>query len=439
MKLTAEELTAFLDARKDRIAAIVAPADVEVALADIQGRIGERLADVGDRPSLESLVKVEATDFALRPWYTRFCCDPPDGEAFRQLFEWHEAYVKTEIRKTIRLHLASRGTEHVESVMADVMNALWENRRTFNRKKGAYVPWARGIAMNKARSYRSFNRREVSIDTDRDRPEEFPSGGPSPEDASDERLGDVQGPPAECFAEILRMVQEFEPHETIAFLCNRYLDIKPALIARSLGGSSLNEALAEVVRLVRARYPDITGIEALLAPIASRISGLTEMFGQYADAGRELEKEIGRWAERVHRSVSGTILQMGKRFLKLVCDLAAAAHEIICFLWIRFLLSPPVALLNVADRELMDLVEIFHRSYPPISGLSRSQVESCTLGLRGKISPGRSLNDFGGSDLYAAIKRWCNHVESLLWQSASSEHMLGYAYITGSLTRGKSK
>src|SRR5665213_1876671 len=171
MKLTAEELTAFLDARKDRIAAMVAPADVEVALADIRGRIEERLADVGDRLSLDSLIKVETTDFALRPWYTRFCCDPPDGEAFRQLFEWHEAYVKTEIRKTIRLHLTSRGAEHVESVMADVMNALWENRKTFNRKKGAYVPWARGIAMNKARSYRSSNRREVSIDTDRDRPE----------------------------------------------------------------------------------------------------------------------------------------------------------------------------------------------------------------------------------------------------------------------------
>jgi hypothetical protein len=98
-----------------------------------------------------------------------------------------------------------------------------------------------------------------------------------------------------------------------------------------------------------------------------------------------------------------------------------------------------VALLNVADRELTDLVEIFHRSYPAISGLSRSQVESCTLGLRGKIPPGRSLNHFGGSDLYASIKRWCNHIASLLWQSASSEHMLGYAYITGSLTSGKSK
>ncbi len=439
MELTARELTVNLDARKDRIAAIVAPTDVETALQEIHERIWKLLPRVPDRKSLENLVDIAAGDIALRRWYTQIRCDPPDREAFRQLLEWRGGHVKAEITKTIHIHLASE--DAVEEVLENVIVALWSGRGTFDPDKGWFVPWARAIAKNKARSYRPFDWRVVSIDTDRDRPLDLPSAAQSPEDAATaiERTEDADGPPAACFVEILRLVQEFEPHEAIAFLFNRYLEVKPEQIALSIRESSLPDALAQIEQLVRARHPEIAGIDTLLAPLAARLDSRTERFGQFFSGEENVESEIGRWAAKVHRSVRGTILQMGKRFLKLVCDLSAAAHEITCFLWIRLLDRPPVALRHQADRELAGLLETFHVSYSQRALLSMNQVEWCTSDLRKRIRHGRSLNDFAGADLYGSIKRWCNHVGLLMEAPAAAGHMLGYAYITGSLTKGKSR
>jgi DNA-directed RNA polymerase specialized sigma24 family protein len=439
MQLTGEELTAFLEERRSRIATIVAPVDVEVALAEIHERIRKFRREATNTKSLENLVDIAANDIPLRPLYTRYCADNPDDATAERLFAWRGRFVETEIRKTLRTHLASKNS--VEAVLADVMMVLWKSRGTFNPEKGWFVPWARGIALNRARSYRSFDRREVSIDTDGYRPLDLASSSPSPEDvaAANELSVESEGPPSKSYVEMLRMVQEFEPHEAIAFLFNRYLRVKPEQIAFLIGESSLPHALKEFTKLARVLYPEIAGIDALLAPLAGRVDGRAEKFGQFAAQDDTIENEIGRWAAKVHRSVGGTILQMGKKFLKLVCDLSAAAHEITCFLWIRFLYSPPVALRRVADSELMRLVEIFHESYAQRALLSRNQIEWCTSDLRNKIRPGRSLNDFGGVDLYSSIKRWCNHVGLLIEGPAAAEHMLGYAYITGSLTKGKSK
>jgi hypothetical protein len=235
------------------------------------------------------------------------------------------------------------------------------------------------------------------------------------------------------------MVQEFEPREVIAFLFNRYLDVMPAQIAARIRESSLADALADATALIRTQYPEIAGIDTVLAPLAGRLSGIAEKFGQYAGGSGTLERDIGRWAEKIHRAVSGTILQMGKSFLRFVCGLSAAAHEIVCFLWIRFLYRPPIALRRVVDRELMHLVEIFHEDYSRRELLSLPQVESCTGPVRKRISPEWSLNVFAGADLYASIRRWCDHIDLLIAGAASAEHMLGYAYITGSLTKGKSR
>jgi DNA-directed RNA polymerase specialized sigma24 family protein len=440
MRLTAEELTGFLNERGSAIAAIVEPAGVEVALAEIHKRIWKRLDDVADAKSLDSLVKVEAVDFAVKRYYKLFChCEKPDHASFEALFKWHDRFVEAEVGKTIRIHLAP-GAD-AQDVMADVRATLWEVRDDFDRDKGPFVPWVRAIALNKARSFGRSKVLETSIETGKDRRIDLPSSSPSPEDAvvDSERPADTEGPPSESFVEILRMVQEFEPHEAIAFLFNRYLGVKPEQIALRIRELSLPDALAEVVNIVRLLHPEIAGIDTLLAPLAGRVNGLVEKFGQFVPDDGDIEREIGRWAARVHRSVRGTILQMGKKFLRLVCDLSAAAHEITCFLWIRFLYSPPVALRHVGDRELMRLIEIFHESYSRRALLSITQVESCTSDLRRRIPHGRSLNDFGGADLYISIKRWCDHVRLLIEGSSAAGHMLGYAYITGSLTKGKTK
>lgn len=436
MNLSAEEVTAFLDRRKHHISAIVEPAGVPSALAEIHKRLMGNLHRVRDMNSLESFVDVEAVDFALRPLYVEYCGDDPDEEMVEQLFAWRDRFLESEIRKTIRLHLRSKNASDVKGVMADVMGVMWERRKSFDREQGPFVPWARGIALNKARSHRPFVWREVSIDDDPVRPLDPPSPGPSPEESAT-TTADTEGPPAVWFVEILRLVQEFEPCEAIAFLFNRYLDMKPAMIARDIRELSLSHALAEAIKIVRTRYPEIAGIETVFAPLAGRIGGLTEKFGQYTRAGSTLEEDIGRWAEKIQRSVRGATLQMGKSFLRLVCGLTAAAHEIVCFLWIRFLYSPPVALRQVADRELMHLVETFHTMYSQRERLSLSQVEWCTSPLRKRLPQGCSLNNFAGSDLYASIRRWCEHVDSLI-PSGAGELMLGYAYIMG-FWKGKSR
>jgi DNA-directed RNA polymerase specialized sigma24 family protein len=341
MQLTREELTAFLSERKSRIAALAAPTDVEVALVELDERIGKQLPVVPDTKSLESLVNIAATDIALRPLYAGYCSDHADDEMFRKLLDWREGFLEAEVLKTIRSHVSSR--EAVEAVMANVMVALWDSRKTFDPRKGWFVPWARAIALNKARGHRPFNWREVSIETSQQRPLDLPASGPSPEDAAvaGERSADSDGPPPKSFVEILLMVQEFEPHEAIAFLFNRYLGVKPEQIALRIRESSLPDALAEVTKIVRALHPEIAGIDTLLTPLASRVNGRAEKFGQFVPSDSTIEKEIGRWAARIHRSVRGTILQMGKRFLRLVCDLSAAAHEIVAFLWIRLSIALP--------------------------------------------------------------------------------------------------
>ncbi len=437
MNLTAEELSTFVEVRKGRVLDIVEPGHAERALLDVRERIWKRLADVPDEKSLDRLLEVEAVDFALRPFYSEYCGDHPDGAVVEQLFSWRNRFVEAQIRKTIRLHLSSRNAGEIEAVMADVMGVMWERRQTFERQQGPFVPWARGIALNRARSYRPHLWREVSIDADPERPLEVSSDAPSPEYSAGAGERVAEGPPPESFVEILRMVQESEPHEAVAFLFNRYLDMKPSQIARDNRDLSLPDALAEVIRIVRARYPEIASIDTFLAPLVGRVSGMTQKFGQYAVQGSALKDDIGRWVERVTRSIGRKIEQMGKQFLRCVCDLPAAVHEIVCFLWIRLLYKPPVALQQVAHRELMPLVEMFHEGYSRRELLSWAQIEWSTAPLRKRILSGRSLNDFGGSDLYGSIRRWCDHIDSLI-TSACAESMLGYVYLVGSLRKGRS-
>jgi len=132
-------------------------------------------------------------------------------------------------------------------------------------------------------------------------------------------------------------------------------------------------------------------------------------------------------------------VQQGKRFLAFVCSLAAAAHEIVCFLWIRLLHSPPVALRHRARRPITGLIDEFDRRYAEQELLNEGQVGQCTAHLRAKVRRDGYLDDFAGADLYASIKRWCEHIDSLIADSAGAEHMLGYAYIMGTLRKRKER
>lgn len=440
MELTAEQLRQFVDDQQERVARFVAPEAMGEALAGIREKLAKRLPQVPDRRSLENLVEVEAVDFALRPLSTEFAKESPDHGLIEQLFAWGGRYLEQQLRKTIRLHVgrlhAGADPGEVDATLAAVLGLLWERRREFDPSKGAFVPWARGIALNRARSHRQTQRREVSLDSDPQRPLDVPNAAPSAEELATAPNA-REGPPSEGFAEILKLVQESEPHKALAFLLSRYLEQKPARILEEARDMTLAEVLASVKQAVRARFPEIAGIDALLAPLSARVNGLS---GTFAACGREeknLAEEIGRWVAEVQRSVSGALTQLGKRFLRCVSELSAAVHEIVCFLWIRFLDAAPVELREEVHRELLPLIELFHDAYSRRELLARKQVEWATEPLRDRIRPGRKLGEFAGADFYAALQRWCQHIDSLIPGAACAENALGYAYVTGLLRKGR--
>ncbi len=232
-------------------------------------------------------------------------------------------------------------------------------------------------------------------------------------------------------------MQESEPHKALAFLLNRYLERKPAMILEEARDMTLAEVLASVKRAVGSRFPEIAGIDALLAPLSARVNGLSGTFAAYGRAERNLAEELGRWVAEVQRSVSAAFTQLGKRFLRCVSELSAAVHEIVCFLWIRFLDVAPVELREEAHRELLPLMELFHDAYSRRKLLALKQAEWATEPLRERIRPGRRLEEFAGADFYAALERWCQHVESLIPRAACAENALGYAYVAGLLRKGR--
>jgi hypothetical protein len=439
MKLTAEQLTAFLDARKRQIADIVAPDKVNIALAEIHIRIGERLSSIKDEPSLDSLVNVEAVDFALKKYYARFSGREADRSAFDDMLAWNNRFVEAQIAKTIGVHLA--WPDDASIVKAETIEAMWDLRENFSPNRGPYVPWARGIARNKTRSHRPFDKRNISIESGKEKPMDLPARGPSPEDTVVEgHLAAVRhGPPPQAFAELLQILSEAEPHKAIAFVFNRYLRMKPSEVGASIREMSLPEALAEAARILKRRYPEIAGIDAIFAPLAGRAAGCEGKFGDYADDAESIEKYISRWGDTTLHSVGDRTVQKGKKFLRFVCNIAAAAHQIVCFLWIRILYSPPVTLRHAAQRSLMQLVVGFEERYARRELLAAEQVEWCTDPLRKRAPKDRSLDDFAGADLYASLQRWCEHIDLIVARAATGEHLLGYAYIMGSLRRGKDR
>ncbi len=181
MELTAEQLRKFVDDQRDRVARFVAPDAMEQALAAILERILNRLPQVPDRRSLENLVEVEAVDFTLRPLSAEFAKETPDHGLVEQLFAWGGRYLEQQVRKTIRLHAGPDPAE-VDATLAAVLGLLWERRREFDPVKGAFVAWARGIALNRARSHRQTRWREVSLDSDPQRPLDVPSAEPNAEE-----------------------------------------------------------------------------------------------------------------------------------------------------------------------------------------------------------------------------------------------------------------
>lgn len=435
MQISAEELNVFLEARQHRIAEFVDPEAREAASRAIRENIAARLPDVPDPRSLESLLEVEAVDFALRPFTGEFAKENPDRDLIDRLFAWRGRYVTNQILRTIRIHAGPDPSE-ADALLADVLSALWEKRREFDSRKGPFVAWARGIALNRARSKRSTKRREVSLDADPERPLDLPSTAPTAEDSL-ARGPSVEGPPAEGFAEILRLVQESEPHKAIAFLLNRYLDRKPAQIAAEMHKLPLPEAFARLKQAVVDRFPDIAGIDALLAPLSARVNGLHEAFGEHGREEKTLAEEVGRWVAEVQRSVGRTISQLGKQFLRCVSELSAAVHEVVSYLWLRFLHAAPVELRQEAHRELLPLIERFQAVYSRRELLSQEQIDWATAPLRKRIPAGRALQDFAGGDFYTALRRWCQRVDSLIPGTPCSEGMLGYAYLSGALLKGR--
>lgn len=83
------------------------------------------------------------------------------------------------------------------------------------------------------------------------------------------------------------------------------------------------------------------------------------------------------------------------------------------------------------------MLELFHDAYSRRELLARKQVEWATEPLRERIRPGRRLREFAGADFYAALQRWCQHIDSLIPGAACTENVLGYAYVAGLLREGR--
>lgn len=442
MELTAEQLDKFIDDQRGRVARFVAPVNLERAVAEIRERIRDRLPQVPDRRSLENLIEVTAVDFELRPSVAELTKGTPDNALMEELFAWGGRYLEQQVLKSIRLY-AGKDPVQVDTILTDVKSLMWEKRGQFDPRKGSFIPWVRGIASNHARSRPGPHQREVSLDADPQRPLDLPSPGPTPEESvADGAM--VQGPPVDSFTEILKLVQESEPHMAIAFLLIRYLDQKPAQIALDIQDVPLPEALAKIKQIVWNQYPEIAGFETLLGPLSARVEGVARTLGDYCRKGKRLPDEISRWVGEVQRSVSSTILQLGKRFLRCVCELSAAGHEIVCFLWVRLLRAAPVTLRDQAHKELLRLIELFHEAYSRRELLSREQIEWATAPLRKRIRPEspkrirpeRTLQEFVGKDFYSDLNRWCEHVALLIQSAPCAGGMLGYAYIAGSVRKG---
>jgi hypothetical protein len=296
---------------------------------------------------------------------------------------------------------------------------VWSRLHEYNRDQGFFLTWARAYARNQACWYKC---RTLGADPGRGK------------DTPVEGLFEL--PPSACYSELLDMVQDRELCQATAFLLNKYLDCKPAVIAEAYGDKPLAEVVAAIQKEMVERYPILVRVKVLLGKLLSKALQTPERtLRDCVESGGELIESITRWASEVKRSLGLQIISQAKDFLRMASDLAVGAHERLAFLWSRFLRRPTDDLCAMGKARLLDLLEDFCREYSAMTDLDLAEILACTgfLKVNMEKAPARRLADCSKGDLCEEIVAWRTRIQTILLGPARDRHLVAYSYLCGCL------
>jgi DNA-directed RNA polymerase specialized sigma24 family protein len=411
LTLSLDDLDRFLVHRVSEIAASMALTPLEQALAEIREVVARCAHAVADEKAMDDLVGAVIFDSSLQPLVTR--ARAGDNPAFDELWK----RVRPRLQSVIRRFLLDCDAYHVDAVESLVAETVWKKLDSYSRDLGFFLTWVRGIARVHALAYRP-KQRTVPLDSVIEKQAD----------------PDFELPPSACFAELLRLVQEAEPHEAIAFLYNRYLGWEPARIATELGSKTLAESADLLVAEIVAVYPILVGIRGLLAPLRSRAAGLAgKRLAEYCREAKQANDCISHWAVDLAASVARRVIRQGREFLRLACELRAETHERLSFIWCCFLRRDAERLSTLAHLLLREILEMFRRDFPSMTHLKPEQIVRCTTPLEKQILPEQRLADCARHALSVEVDKWVRKVNRMLRGPTGEHHVLAYSYLCGCL------
>ena len=428
MHLEAHELDRLLDSQLEMISSIVSPRKVQEILPAIYAVVERRLPQVETLTEVPGLILDAAHDEAL--WPLVAMAIEGDRNDFGNLWMRVQAKVLPVIRRTVGRY----GDEFVDRALDQTWETLEKKlkdtdpEKTFNRDKGFFLTWARAIARLTAMSVRPRRKRR----------DEFESGF---------NLPNREAPNSACFNELLKLAQNAgdqpEPHKVIAFLYNQYLGWMPQRIAEERGKSRLSVMPVLLEQDVVAAFPSLDGFGELLAGLRSQVAEAGDKSLSDYCIGTRLETAISHWSTDWTRTVRNSLLQQGKKLLRLAAELKAPTHERLCFLWCRFLRVTPHRLCTLAEWLLPDLLAEFCKRFETMTALEAQQIRKATAPLRTEIEQmaPKSLGECARGDLVESIELWRNRIETMLVGPGRKEHVVAYSYLCGCLPNmpGKAK
>jgi len=322
--------------------------------------------------------------------------------------------IRGQIRATIRANLRRKDDEYVDEIEQKTAMEVLRKLAEFSIEKGTFLVWVRGIARNLARWWRTPGIQGTEIEL-------------SPSDPNQDR----SLPPSACFEELLRWVQEREPHHATVFLLHQYLEWLPAEIADELGDKTIGELASLAVGEIRKKIRGLEKERSVFARLLMKAKALGDVRLRDLYGDESANDALSHWSSGVARWMRGQVIGSGKRLLIGVCELRAGAHERLTFLWSRFLRRTLDDLCPLATETLLTTLVVFRTDFPKLSDLTPEEVEHCSEPLKNDIIPGKTLAQCSRGDLADDLIIWRERIQNMV--VAKCKGVVAYAYLCGAL------
>jgi DNA-directed RNA polymerase specialized sigma24 family protein len=389
-------------------------ADVCGPLApELRGALKRMIDKATGRPGKQMACKTIQREAEIWPQVQRMLAEARANTGESKEFDRLWRMIRREVRATILASSRRKTDEVVDEVEQRSGVEIFLKRLAYSIEKGTFLVWVRAIARNLAR----WNR------------DEAPQSPPSEEDGG--AVEDKTIPPSKCFEELLRWIQEREPHQANVFLLHKYLDWSLDDIDEEFGGQFIAAIAARVVLEIRQNVEGLEDVDTLFARLHVKAAALGEVRLKELYGNERPKAALGHWCSSIARWMRSRMFRSAKRLLKCISDLRAGAHERLTFLWSRFLRRTLESLPAREDGLLADLLAEFRTEFPKMSDLTQAEVEECTETIYRELLP-RTLEQSSSGVLAEDLVAWRERVQQMSAKKCM-EGVVAYAYLCGAL------